>query len=260
MNAKTDFVYKHYKPLKDKTLENAVAHRIATQFPQIGGPRIDTLCARMLLEVVEAHLRPRDHVRHGQALWMAYGVDDPPRRGKRTADAELVPVVLNLSTPEDIDARLARQSSRERLTAKAVRLCRQAFEQGGLLSNCDLAELLAIQDSYAAHLLAAHEDRTGQVVPRRATVHDVGTGLTHKRIICRKRFLEGKPPEQVARETYHSLEAVDRYLAAYDRVRHCRLAGMSPDAIAYTLDCSRALVEQYLALDEELEREGESSP
>ena len=53
---------------------------------------------------------------------------------------------------------------------------------------------------------------------------------------------------------------MDRYLAAYDRVGHCRLAGMSPDAIAYTLDCSRALVEQYIALDEELEREGESSP
>ena len=74
MNAKTDFVYKHYKPLKDKTLENAVAHRIATQFPQIGGPRIDTLCARMLLEVaretyhsleaVDRYLAAYDGLRH----------------------------------------------------------------------------------------------------------------------------------------------------------------------------------------------------
>lgn len=134
-----------------------------------------------------------------------------------------------------------------------VRLCHQAFEQGGLLSNCDLAELLAIRHSDAASLLVEHEERTGQVVPRRATVHDVGTALTHKRLICRKRYLEAKPPEQVARETYHSLEAVDRYLGTYDRVRHCRLEGLAPDAIAYTLDCSRALVEQYLAIDDELE-------
>jgi hypothetical protein len=253
MNAKTDFVRKHYKPLKDKTLENAMAHRIGAEFPRIGGPRIRTLCAQMVLEVFEAHVRAREHVRHGQVLWMAYSIDDPPRRGKRTADSELVPVVLDLSTPEDIEARLARQSPQERLKAKAVRLCHQAFEQGGLLSNCDLAELLATHDNSVAHLLVDHEERTGQVVPRRATVHDVGTGLTHKRIICRKRYLAGTPPEQVARETYHSLEAVDRYLGTYDRVRHCRLEGMAPDAIAYTLDCSRALVAQYLAIDDELE-------
>ena len=254
MNPKTDFVGKHYNPLKDKTLENALAHRIETEFPRIGGPRIRTLCARMVLEVVEDHLRPREHVRHGQALWMAYSIDDPPRRGKRTADAELVPVVLDLSTPEDIDARLAREPAPERLRAKAVRLCHQAFEQKGLLSNCDLAELLAVHDAYVARLLAQHEDRTGRVVPRRATVHDVGTGLTHKRIICRKRYLEGKAPEQVAREAHHSLESVDRYLATYDRVRHCRLEGMAPAEIAYTLDCSRALVEQYLSIDLELEQ------
>jgi hypothetical protein len=253
MSAKIDYVNKHYKPLKDKTLENAVAHRIQAQFPRIGGPRIRALCARMLLEVVEAHLRPREQVRHGQVLWLAYSVDDPPRRGKRTADSDLVPVVLDLSTAGDIDARLARRSPREWRRAKLVRLCHQAFEQGGLLSNCDLAELLAIHDSQVASLLSEHEDRTGRVVPRRATVHDVGTGLTHKRLICRKRYLEGKPPEQVARETYHSLEAVDRYLAAYDRVRHCRLEGMGVQAIAYTLDCSPALVEQYLAIDDELE-------
>lgn len=253
MSAKTDYVAKHYKPLKDKTLENAVAHRIGTEFPRIGGSRIRALCARMVLEVVEAHLRPRESVRHGQVLWLAYGIDDPPRRGKRTADSELVPVVLDLSTAEDIDARLARRPAPARLTAKAVRLCHQAFAQGGLLSNCDLAELLAVSDSHLAHLLAEHEDHTGRIVPRRATVHDVGTGLTHKAIICRKRYLEGKPPEQVARETHHSLEAVDRYLAAYDRVRHCRLAGLTPAETAYTLDCSLALVEQYLAIDAELE-------
>ena len=38
-----------------------------------------------------------------------------------------------------------------------------------------------------ALLLAEHERTTHTVVPRRATLHDVGTGLTHKRIICWKR-------------------------------------------------------------------------
>jgi len=40
------------KPLLAKTLENALAHRIAKEFPRIGGPRICKLCAEMIMEVV----------------------------------------------------------------------------------------------------------------------------------------------------------------------------------------------------------------
>ena len=81
----------------------------------------------------------------------------------------------------------------------------------------------------------------------------MGTGLTHKRIICWKRYAEGKPADIVAKETYHSLEAVDRYLGQFDRVRHCRRQGFSPEKTAYTLNCSVALVKEYLAIDQELE-------
>ena len=121
------------------------------------------------------------------------------------------------------------------------------------MSNCDLAELLGTDDSRIAHLLAAWEREQNTVVPRRATLHDVGTAQTHKRIICQKRYREGKSPERVAKETYHSLEAVDRYLAQYDRVRHCRLQGLSPMETAHILDCSLALVGEYLQIDRELE-------
>ena len=253
MNAKVDFVKKKYKPLKDKTLRNALSHCIGTQFPRIGGPRIRELCADMLLEVFWQHVRSCECAQHGQVRWTAYSVDDPPSRNKRAGDTQLVALVLDLSTPEDIDARIERRSASQRLLAKAVRLCRQAHDQGGLLSNCDLAELLSVGDARVAQLLAAHERRSGHLVPRRATLHDVGTGLTHKLIICRKRYLEGKPSDQIARETYHSIEAVDRYLGQYDRVRHCRLEGMDAATIAYTLNCGRALVEAYLAIDVELE-------
>jgi hypothetical protein len=81
----------------------------------------------------------------------------------------------------------------------------------------------------------------------------VGTGLTHKRIICWKCFAEGKEPHIVARETYHSLDAVDAYLGQYDRVRHCRQQGLSPEKTAYTLRCSLSLVREYLDIDDQLE-------
>lgn len=253
MSRTPDYVRKKYGPLLDKTLQNALAHAIGEQFPRIGGPRIRALCAEMILEVMEAHVRPREHVRHGQALWLGVSVNDPPRRHQRIVDTDLVPVVLDLSTPEDIDARIDRKRPLERLQSKAVRLCHQAHGQGALLSNCDLAELLGADDRKVALALTTYERQTKKLVPRRATLHDVGTGLTHKRIICWKRYAEGKSPDLVAQETYHSLEAVDRYLGQFDRVRHCRQQGLSVEQTAFTLNCSRALVNEYLAIDQELE-------
>jgi len=207
----------------------------------------------MILEVVSGHLRPREHLRHGQVLWTAVHRDHPLGRHQRIADSELVPVVLDLSVSEDIEARLARRAPGDILRHKAVRLCEQAYEQNGLLSNCDLAELLCVNDSRIATVLGRHERQTNKPVPRRATVHDVGTSLTHKRIICRKRYADGKDVPQIARETYHSIESVDRYLGQYDRVRHCRLEGLDPVETAHALDCSVWLVKEYLAIDRELE-------
>ena len=68
MSTKPDFLKKKFGPLRDKTIENALAHRIFKEFPRIGGPRICRLCAEMILEVVYKHMRINEHVRHGQAL------------------------------------------------------------------------------------------------------------------------------------------------------------------------------------------------
>ena len=248
-----DYVRKKYGPLQDKTLRNVLAHQIHEQFPRIGGPIIRGACADLVLDVVHAHVRPRDTVAHGQVLWMAVSIDDPPHRYQRIQETDLVPVVLDLSLAEDVQHRIDRVPPAQRLLHKAVRLCRQAHQQGGLLSNCDLAELLNVCDSRIAQLLVQHERDTQRIVPRRATLHDVGTGLTHKAIICWKRYAEGKEPSQIARETHHSLQAVDRYLGQYDRVRHCRKRGMDARETAHMLSCSVALVEQYLEIDRRLD-------
>lgn len=254
MGSKPNYIRKKYGPMQAKTLQNALSARIAKEFPRIGGPRIRQLCADMILEILSQHMQPREYLTHGSVLWMAVSVDDPPKHRQRIADCNLVPVVLEVITHEDIQMRLDGKTLKERLEHKAIRLCKQAYKQGGLLSNCDIAELLNNNDSLISSLLVKHERETNKLLPRRATLHDVGSGLTHKRIICHKRFVEGKEPHLVAKETYHSLEAVDRYLAQYDRVRYCKLQNMSPRETAHTLDCSVSLVQEYLSIDEELNK------
>src|SRR5689334_24490330 len=106
-----DYVRKRFAPILDKTLKNAVAYSIGKEFPRIGGDRILDLCAEMILEVVEQHLRPLATITHGQLLWMAVDINDPPRRYKRIARTNLIPVVLDIATPEDIHAIVDRKSA-----------------------------------------------------------------------------------------------------------------------------------------------------
>lgn len=255
MSTAPDYVAKKFAPQLRRTVEAALAARIAQEFPRIGGARIVHLCAQMLLEVVDAYHYRMDTLHHGQVLWTAIDRDRPPAHRQVTTAAHLHPIVLDLTTPDDIDALLERQPAQERLRRRVVRLCQQAYAQGALLSNCDLALLLHASESRIAQVLAAHERTTQTAVPRRGTLQDVGTTLTHKRIICLKHHREGKEPSQIARETYHSLEAVDRYLERYARVRYCRRQGFDAAQTAMVLQCSLRLVQEYLAIDDELQAE-----
>jgi DNA-binding CsgD family transcriptional regulator len=236
-----------------KTLENALAHRIEKEFPRIGGPRICKLCAEMILEVVHGHLRSKQSIRHGQILWTAVSIDDRPGWSQKIADTDLVPVLLDVSTPQDIQSRIDRVHPRQIRLHKAIRMCQQAYEQGGLLTNYDLSEILNIPDSLVGQLLAGYERQNNTVVPRRGTIHDAGSSVSHKGIICHKRYVEGKSADQIARETYHSIEAVDRYLGQFDRVRHCHRQGLSPIETAHILNCSISLVEAYRQIDKKLD-------
>ena len=250
---KTDSLKAGLQPLLAKTLENALAHRVAKEFPRIGGPRICKLCAEMIMEVVNNHIRPKDNVHHGQIVWTAINVNDRPGWCQKIADTDLVTVVLDASTAEDVQSRIDRAHPRQWRLRKAIRMCRQAYEQGGLLTNTDLSEILNFADSLIAQLLANYERQNKTLIPRRGTVHDAGNSLSHKWIICHKRYVEGKSADQIARETYHSLDAVDRYLGQFDRVRHCLQQGLDTAEIAHILNCSVSLVEVYQQMDKELD-------
>lgn len=260
MNKSTNYVAKHYSPQKARGLEAALTQRLAEEFPRLGGPRMLKLCSELIMEVIDTHIVTSDRVGHGQVLWSAIDLHDPPYRKQTAATTRMKPVILNLFHPDELDMILDRTHTwSEIVRNRMVRLCSEAHRQGGLLSGVDLSLLLGMADSRVGTIIAQYEAETDTVIPRRATLHDMGSGVTHKRIICRKRYLEGKDPQQVARETHHTLEAVDRYLGQYDRVRHCRQEGMDSQETAHILGCSERLVREYLEIDNQINEAREDS-
>jgi hypothetical protein len=164
----------------------------------------------------------------------------------------LVPVQLKMYTESEVDLLIdpgPRKKHRARRAfnrARFARRCFEAYEQGGVLTLLDLSLLSDLSTIYASRVLREYEKTTGEIVPTRGTVHDLGSAITHKGEIVR-RWLRHQSPVQIARETKHSQASVDRYIGDYRRVRLLAQKLPLEDVPALT-GLSRAVVEQYTEL------------
>ena len=98
-------------------------------------------------------------------------------------------------------------------------------------------------------LVVEHERATGETVPRRGTIHDMGRSVTHKAIICYKQAGGARsPPARSPRRRSTAPEEVEYYVQCFRRVQLCRDSGMSPEEIAQATGHSLSLVQEYLEL------------
>ena len=236
-----------YDANERKTFCSAVSHLLHTDFPGVFGREIARIFAERINQVYERFHLPRSRFKVGQVLWVGVAVHARPNRDNRIEDTELVPVVLDLVTPEDIAlCKTARHLQIRR--GRIVRLFRQAYEQGAVLSEADVSLLTYVRcNTISSHVLK-YERETGETVPRRGTIHDLGPSVTHKATICYKRLVEHKPTSQVAQETSHSAQEVEYYVQCLRRIQLCRDNGMSIEDIGRATGHSLRLVREYLDL------------
>ena len=236
-----------------KNFHSALQHFLHTEFPGLFGPTVTSLFAERLDELYERFHPPRSRFQVGQVLWLGVATDVPPTCNQRIEDNELRPVVLDLITPEDIDEAQAGGAG-DRLRQRCVRrLLEQAYEQHTVLSYADVALLLHLSVRTVGQTVRALERASGEMFPRRGTIHDLGRSVSHKAVICYKRLVEHKSTSQVAQETYHSPEAVERYVQCLRRVHLCKDKGMSAPEIAQATGHSLSLVQEYLNLIEQFQ-------
>ena len=134
--------------------------------------------------------------RSGQMKYSCVRSTEPA--GKPLEQCEMVAVRLTLLDGEDrreLPAEACQRSTDMR-RRRLLRICEEAREQGGLLSQEDLGEILMC-DVRTVRRDVAGLRRAGVVVPTRGTVKDIGPGVTHKAIAIRL-WLEGREPTEVA--------------------------------------------------------------
>lgn len=183
----------------------------------------------------------------GQVKYSCVSTSEPA--GKPIKDCQMVTVTLTLFHDEDTVGLpyKNKDASIETRWRRLLRICDEAREQGGLLSQEDLAKLL-MSDVRTIRRDIAELKTIGIVVPTRGTVKDIGPGVTHKEIAIRL-WLEGKEPTEVAKAIHHSLKATENYLEKFKRVAYLRKEkGFTDFEISRTVGISTAATKTFIEI------------
>lgn len=242
--------------INKRNLPDVLVHKFLTEYGYDHGPVI----ARAIVDDLLVTLQQcyPDRVPPKTITWLAVRRE---KRGQRKglSSGDLISIRLSVVTEAEVklltDPALGNDQRRRARPAfnqaRFVRWCHEAYQQGAVLTHLDLSLLSGLSTGYISYILRQYEAETGQIVPTRGTVHDIGPAVTHKAEVIR-RWLRHELPAQIAQAINHSQEAVDRYIADYQKVR--LLAQKFPVTELPTLSgLTTSVVRQYLALLQEYE-------
>ena len=138
---------------------------IEKDYSMISGEKVKEMFASDILRLIE---RRQDYVMKidsGQVLWLGVKKEEKQNYGKNASNIEIVPVTVTLLPPSDIDMLLSGFTMREVRERRMVRLFKEGYEQGGVLSNNDIALLLNVSPSSVSKQVREYMERTKEVVP-----------------------------------------------------------------------------------------------
>jgi hypothetical protein len=235
---------KHFSSAKKRFLQSSIANFFNKEFPRTFGPVIRQKMAEKIVELVDQQLPHKDHLRPGQCVWNAVSIHTRPD----SPHCRMVPVILTLVDPSDID-QLAKGTHMSVIARQSIaRVCREAFEQGALLSMRDIGLLVWRSNATISAMREKWESEQKTTLPHVGTIQDFGTCISHKTSIIRKVVYEGKDPRKAADETKHSQRAVDRYLKDFHRVRICYEHMPDANFVVRTTGLTKHLVNQYISI------------
>jgi len=253
---KGEVYLKKFKRMNGKSLRTLLLHRFMHHYGYDKGEVTAKAIVDDIVRLIERYFvvcRPDDsslYLRYGQMAWLAVPIEERPQRGKSIADTRTKPVILTFLCDEDIETLKNGFSSRELRMRRMVRWLDEAFDQGALLTQLDLAILLNVCDSVVSSYVNEYQRTTGRILPTRGNIQDISGAITHKREIITL-YLQGYLTPTIARRTNHEKESVDKYIRDYETVKLLTKVSIDPEVIGRMARLSKKVVQQYLDLIEE---------
>ena len=167
------------------------------------------------------------------------------KHGKPLSEQEMVQVALTLDGGiEDLNV-LKDQGPKALRQLKVMRLTEESWEQGGSLTQEDLARILQVT-SRTVRQDINELVRDGNFIHTRGTDHDIGRSLTHKSRIIQM-YLEGQTYEEIMRRSRHSAFSIKRYVLGFGRLLLLMSGGIEDvKSLSRLLNQSERLTLEYL--------------
>ncbi len=250
-----------YKTINKRTFASAMEHLLETEFKLVGSHRVIRMMVESIMELHQEFYPETRYLTPGTILWATTKAGEGAKVswGKRAEEYGIKLVHLPLVTKAEIESRQNpgrgnnpknnRQKQAERDMQTMARLVKSAAEQGGLLTGAEVSVLMNRSLGKVQEYIRTWEAETGEALPMKGYVLDMGSSPTHKGIICRK-FEEGMSPPDIARATGHTLQAVDNYLGTYERVKVLLLRGFDVPTISQVTGKALRTIAQYLVIVE----------
>lgn len=238
------YASKHYRSAHKRFLKPAIENFFKTELPKTFGPSIRSSIADELIKIFETNNRDINTIKPGQILWNAIHKDTRAD----SYNMKLVPVVLTIVNDDDISKLENGLKIKEHKENVIARMLQEAYFQDALLSMRDVSLLLCIGYSSASTLRKAYEQKHNKTLPHPGNLQDMGSCITHKYQIIYKCVVEKKDPIIAAKETNHSIKAVDRYLKDFNRVKTLYMDSKDEKYIHLVTDLSFGLIDQYTSI------------
>ena len=251
MKNTADYAERTYGPAEQKTFTGALNAFFANEFPQLAGLRARQAIVQAITEMTHAYFPETTHLRPGQTTWTTVAKATTASYGKTIAETELVPVVVNILAEDEVTLRKNKIKLRDLKIQTVANICKQVDDQGGCITNAELALLLKTTPNTIRNYIRHYENKHSELLPRRGTIHDLGPTLTHKKEICKLLFLDGKTVSDTCRITRHTPKAVHRYITNFKQVFTCKTSKLSVQETAFATKLSTPLVEEYHRLFDE---------
>lgn len=180
------------------------------------------------------------------------------RHGKPLSEQELIEVELTLDGGiEDLNI-LKAQGPKALRQLKILRLTEESWEQGGSLTQEDLARILQVTSrTIRQDIQELVSD--GNFIHTRGTDHDIGRSLTHKSRII-ELYLEGQTYDTIMRKSRHSAFSIKRYVLGFGRLLLLISGGITEGKqLSRLLGQSERLTLEYLDIYER-HKEGDKWP
>ena len=248
-HSKESIAERRYQRIKGKSLKNILVERFINKYGYDKGIVTANAIVDDILLLVETYYRYSDNsfLKQGQMVWNAVPINEYPAKGKSMAQTKLLPVVLDIISESDIEDMKTPLHHRELRIKKVERWTNQAYEQGGTLSQLDLAVLFSVNEFTAGNYVREYQSIYNRKLPTRGNVQLIGSGQTHKREIITD-YLNGYLVPSICQRTNHSKEAVERYIRDFEAVKLLASKFDDINTISLVTRLSKNVVNQYLDL------------